>query len=355
MNKLNLYTPINSLGYGVVGFNVWRQLNRTSDVTLWPISNQVQPPVNLTDDLHYQISIDIKKQNEYDPTLPCLKIWHENHLADRIGRGLYAAFPFFEINELDSRRKTHIQSTDILFVASNWAKGVVEDQTGHPNVHVVPCGVDRSIFGDMQAKCRDDVCVFMNCGKWEYRKGHDVLGAAFKDAFQGGERVELWMMTHNPFLSEAETYEWEKMYMDERIRLLPRVQTQEELAEIMAEAFCGVFPSRAEGWNLEIPEMMSLGKHIIATANTAHLDFCTPDNSLLLSSDETEIAYDGKWFAGQGTWSSLSHDDVVDALRAVYRRWTENPAQVNNEGIKTAKELTWEQTEKKISTTIFSA
>ena len=51
-------------------------------------------------------------------------------------------------------------------------------------------------------------------------------------------------------------------------------------------ADCGLFPARAEGWNLELLEMMACGKQVIATNYSAHTEFCTKENSILIESDE---------------------------------------------------------------------
>ena len=50
----------------------------------------------------------------------------------------------------------------------------------------------------------------------------------------------------------------------------------------MSQVDCGVFPSRAEGRNLELLEMMSAGKHVITTDYSAHTEFCTKDNAGLV-------------------------------------------------------------------------
>ena len=39
MKKLNLMVPINYLGYGIAGRNIFLELNNKFDVTLFPIGN----------------------------------------------------------------------------------------------------------------------------------------------------------------------------------------------------------------------------------------------------------------------------------------------------------------------------
>ena len=79
MSKINLNVPINSLGYGVVGYNVWKYLSQSMDVTLFPIGHGIFPP---TDDGNKSIPVDINKgihndsikANNFDGSLTTLKI-----------------------------------------------------------------------------------------------------------------------------------------------------------------------------------------------------------------------------------------------------------------------------------------
>ena len=346
---INLYTPICSTGYGVVGYNIWKHLRQVSDLTLFSIGN-VSPPVDVTNQDIINIKHDLNKH--YNEENICIKIWHENHLAERIGSGLYIAYPFFEVNVFDERRKSHLCSTDKLFVSSKWAKDIVLSQIWKnydSDIHIVPCGVDQNIFSYIDSESNYDKCIFLNCGKWEIRKGHDILHRAFKDAFPNKtEKVELWMMPHNPFLPESEINQWKNSYYraDSRIKILDWVPSQDQLAKVMKKAFCGVFPARSEGWNLELLEMMSCGKHVIATNYSAHTEFCTKDNCELIHIDKEEPMYDGKWFKPtDGTWASLeggAYDQLVEHLRFIYKKWSVLPESVNTAGIDTAKRFSWE-------------
>lgn len=355
MNKLNLNVPINSLGYGVVGYNIWKGLSKSVDTTLFNIGN-ITPPCATSEEEVNLIRQSIEKQSDFEAELPTLKVWHENQLAERVGKGRYFAFPFFEVNQFDNRRRTHLQSADEVIVASEWAKHIVWDQCNF-DAHVVPCGVDRRIFNEETNKPNTSKCIFFNCGKWEVRKGHDILHKAFKDAFPLNHDVELWMMTENPFLQPQEKAHWESLYQESRVKLIPRVQYQEQLAEVISNVFCGVFPARAEGWNLELLELMAMGKEVIATNYSAHTEFCNNENCNLIEITGEEVMYDGKWFLGNtGTWASLegsAYDQLVEHLRSVYAIWRTDPNHINNKGIETSKILSWENTNNKISNLIF--
>ena len=214
-------------------------------------------------------------------------------------------------------------------------------------------GVDRSIFREAASHRKETI--FFNCGKWEVRKGHDVLVEAFNKAFNQDDDVELWMMCDNPFYPEEENFKWERLYrssiLGEKIRIIPRQKTQQDVYNIMTQTDCGVFPARAEGWNLELLEMMSCGKSVIATNYSAHTEFCNEENCLLVETDEKEDANDGVWFRGQGQWASIKEkqiDSLAEHMRNVHEKKKEDDLNINQAGIDTAKKFSWANSAQKI-------
>ena len=63
----------------------------------------------------------------------------------------------------------------------------------------------------------------------------------------------------------------------------------------MRDADCGVFPARGEAWNLELLEMMSCGRLVIATDFAGHTEYADHENALLIQIDELEPAADPVW------------------------------------------------------------
>ena len=138
----------------------------------------------------------------------------------------------------------------------------------------------------------------------------------------------------------------------DKIRLVNRVQSSQEVYNIMSQVDCGIFPARAEGWNLEALELLACGKHLIITDYSAHKEFCTKENSRLVSIDKIEKAYDGKWFDGkQGSWASIGEnqiDQIVEHMRAVHKLNTEGSLNVNEQGVETALKFSWDNSAEKI-------
>ena len=343
--KLNLMAPINQLGYGVAGLNILKALQERCQVSLFPIGNiQV---TNQQDADAVQNALD--KAQRFSVDAPCVKLWHQHHMAEFVGKGEHIGFPIFELDTFNEVELHHLKSCDKLFVCSKWARSVIYEQfgvTGH-KVEVVPLGVDTDIFRPAKPEQKGKT-IFFNCGKWEVRKGHDILIEPFKKVVDKHQNVELWMMCTNPFNSPEEEAQWDQLYNHPQVRVIPRAETQQEVYSIMSQVDCGVFPSRGEGWNLELLELMACGKHVIATDYSAHTEFCTEANSELVTITETEPAFDGKWFFGQGNWAKID-DAVIDTLQAKMEEFAESyRGETNEAGIETAKQFSWKNTSNKI-------
>ncbi len=368
--QINLMTPINQLGYGVAGLNIFKELRKQADVSLFPIGEpQV---VNEEDANAVRSGMSIAKF--YNSNAPCIKIWHQNQMAERIGSGKFIGFPIFELDTFSDLEKHHLQSCDELMVCSQWArKVVIGNNFGYykadgrpklpPKTHVVPLGVDLELFPP--APVANDKTIFFNCGKWEKRKGHDVLIECFNRAFREDDNVELWMMCDNPFIGDSNE-KWRSLYktspLGSKIKIIPRQHSQQDVYNIMSRTDCGVFPARAEGWNLEALEMLACGKNIITTDYSAHQEFCNKDNSFLIDINEKEMAHDGVFFDGMvGKWASLGDkqkEQLVEHMRMVHNTkqqyvngWDTQMREfssLNHEGIKTAQQFTWKNTANKI-------
>ena len=353
--------PINQLGYGVASLNILKALQKEGvDVGLSVIG---QPQITTEEDAQ-AVRRAIESAKTFDNKAPCIKIWHQNDMAQRIGSGRMIGFPIFELDTFSDLEKHHLSSCDELMVCSQWAKDVVMDQCpptsyrGVPieefddesRVHVVPLGVDAELFPPAKPNITDKT-VFLNCGKWEIRKGHDILIESFKRVAEKHDNVELWMMCTNPFNSPEEEAKWTKLYDHPKVKLIPRMPSQREVYNIMTHADCGVFPSRGEGWNLELLEMMAIGRHVIATNYSAHTEFCNEDNCKLLPIKEVEPAFDGKWFFEQGNWAKLDDESISELETQMINFHTMRSEQkdyVNQNGIETANNFSWQNTAKKI-------
>lgn len=355
---MNIISPINQLGYGVTGLNIIKELRKQRAVSLWPIG---QPQVTTREDSEI-VQDCMRNAHFFDATDPCIRIWHQHDMAQFVGNGTKVGFPIFELNAFSALERHHLNSVDRLFVCSKWAKEVCLMNGIKPRkaslhddaIDVIPLGVDTEIFKPCNHK--HGPTIFLNCGKWEVRKGHDVLVDIFNQAFTDDDNVELWMMCENPFLKQEQDREWKNKYINSnlghKIKFINRVSTHNEVYNIMSRVDCGIFPSKAEGWNLEPLELMACGKHVIITNYSAHTEFCNENNAHLIQIETNESAYDGLWFNGKvGEWAKIGPnqiDQAVKHMREVHTLKQGGNLKINEAGIETANKFTWENTAKEI-------
>lgn len=352
MNKLNLVCPINSLGYGISSYNIWNSLRKKCQITLFPIGN-----ANI--ESHWDkdgLLADIKRQHQYDKNNPALKIWHAHDLLMKPhGSGKYYTYTFFETDIISDSERVGYNISDIIIAPTQWAKEVlVKNNIPADKIKVASPGVDCSIFNhelDIIDEDSQEDYIFINIGKWEIRKGHDILVHMFNQAFDTTDNVRLVMINTNPFISEKENKQWQDLYkntkLGDKIYIIPRLSSQADIAKIMKISDCGIFPARAEGWNNEAIEMMAMNKPVILTNYAGHTEYATNDNSYLIDINSHESAHDGKFFDGTGQWAKLDAkaiDQAVEYMRYVYKHEVlQNPA-----GLKTAQSFSWELTSDKI-------
>jgi branched-subunit amino acid aminotransferase/4-amino-4-deoxychorismate lyase len=72
---------------------------------------------------------------------------------------------------------------------------------------------------------------------------------------------------------------------------------------------------------------------------------------LLIPIEETETAYDGKWFHGQGNWARIDNrakNIAIKYMQNIHELNITNSLTVNEYGITTAKNFSWKNTGRKI-------
>lgn len=349
MHKINYIAPINNTtGYGITSTNILKAFlqNPKNDISLFPLGKIA---VDVVSDKQMLEQLLLKTQKGFDNHAPCLKVWHPHDLCLSVGKGKYGALVFFELDTLKEIEKTNINNLDVVFVASQWAKKILENNDIKTKIVVAPLAVDTTVFKDHEhpKQLTNDTYKFVNIGKWEIRKGHDFLLEAFNNAFTPEDKVELFMINQNPFLSAQENQIWAEMYknskLGSKITPIARIPTHLDLARFIRDIDCGFFPARAEGWNNEILEVMALNKPIITTNYSAHTEYCTSDNSYLIDIDELTIADDGKFFNGEGKWAKLGDKQMEQAVSHLQKVYNDN-IRTNPNGLKTAQKYTWSNT-----------
>lgn len=353
MKTLNLHCPINTTSYGYVSSYFLKGLSENGyDVRHVPISQNSPDP-------ELRSKINDLLNRPFDKNAPSLKIWHQHDLHTVCGRSTSVGFPIFELENFSSPEALSMSYPDFLFVCSDWAKGVASQVRDVDSIFVVPLGYDEEIFKPIRLP-ETKTTIFANFGKFEKRKGHDILSYAFSKAFSTDDNVALIMMPSNPFLNQDELNSWVNLYrscpMANRIQFIGRQESQRMVYNIMTQVHCGVFPARAEGWNLEALELLACGRHLIITNCTGHTQFCNEHNSNLINVDDNfEDAHDNKFFFGQGKWRTFGNDQIdqlVEHMRNVHKKHQNGELLLNTAGVLSAEQFTWSKSSQKLASTL---
>lgn len=357
--NLNLLGVINDRSYGLVCLNLLNSLSKIGTRTsFFPIVG----PISAPEQYREVIQNAIDNQEDFDPSAPSLRIWHANGLAEHVGRGKRVGYTIFELDRFTPRELNHLRSQDQIITCSKWGASILENNGFKADV--VPLGVDPTIFFPANVPRSEGSTVFAHYGKNELRKGVDVIQIAFNRAFNKNDNVKLRLHCWNPFLIKYNqdgtiasdgNKEWERYYktsrLGDKIEIAPWLPTQVDIANSMRAADIGVFPARAEGWNLELLEMMACGKHVITTNYSGHTEFANHVNSHLIEVPERESAFDGVFFHNQGNWAAFEDEQIeqlVEYMRTLHRKVQQDGIHINSGALDTAKQFTWDNAVKKL-------
>lgn len=253
---------------------------------------------------------------------------------------------------------------DVVVTGSLWCEEVLRGY-GLTNVATIIQGVDPTIFNPAHAtkEYLQDQFVIFSGGKFELRKGQDLVIRAFKvmqDRYKDVMLVNSWynhwaasMQTmsaspHIRFAPKSGDYNalMEQTFVENGIDPR-RVITLPPLPNIMMTRIyrntdIGLFPNRCEGGtNLVLMEYMACGKPAIASYSSGHRDVLTDRNSLPLRVlRPISISQNGEQVA---VWDDPQLDEVIARLDWAYHH-RDGIRTIGSEAGRSMAPLTWERT-----------
>lgn len=226
---------------------------------------------------------------------------------------------------------------DYLWVPSLWQRNIaIASGLAGDRIGVVPEGVDPHLFqpksvdldrinqnnSDQEARFFRFVCV----GKWERRKGIDLLIRAFGQAFSPHDRVELVLHSHNGYVPNfdlaAAIAQAARRLGAEHHRILPSYPAgRSALIRLLQSADAFVLPTRGEGWGLPILEAMACGLPCIVTDWSGLRAFAHPGNAYLIPVKSLVPVDDPQFFdpgLDWGRWAEPDSEALLELMRRVY-------------------------------------
>ncbi|MEC4896140.1 MAG: tetratricopeptide repeat protein, partial [Oscillatoria sp. PMC 1050.18] len=364
------------LGWGVYGLNLTLQLIKNPN---WEPFLLMPPAANaLANPLHSLLLRPLLNQPQQLQKLiksnPGKKIACDFPILSALGNDFAAPTSalvgkkqigviFFENTRIEAEAIARAKSYDLIVVGSSWNEQVLRSK-GITNVTTVQQGIEPTIFHPApKANLLRDRFVIFSGGKLEYRKGQDIVIAAFKKFHNHYPEALLMVAWHNfwpQFIRGIERAG--------HVRGIPQVDRNKRLqivdwlahnnipkdavidigptannlmGQVVREADVALFPNRCEGGtNLVAMECMACGIPTILSANTGHLDLIQTNNCYPLHQQSKVEPI--PQFPGTEGWGESDIDEIVAILETVYQ----NREQAQQKGTQAAQFMqnwTWEK------------
>jgi glycosyltransferase involved in cell wall biosynthesis len=349
--RLLVNAPINGLSFGNVSVNILRELfKKNIDLVFFPIGDKAEMDAYDKIDpdfVKYLQSATNDRYSKISKDIPSLKLWHVFGSETRYSKN-QSLFTFHEVSEVTSIEKNLLKLQDNIFVSSNYTKNIF-NLNGLDNVTHVPLGFDNDFQITNKIYLQDKIH-FGILGKFENRKNTARIIKSWLKLFGNKPEYQLSCAITNPFLDKAR-FQNELLKVLEgknynNLNFVPYMQTNSEVNDYLNSIDIDLGGlSGAEGWNLPSFNATALGKWSVVINATAHKDWATKDNSILIEPSSLKDCYDDIFFKkgqsfNQGQFFDISDQEMDDAiLKSLSYAKTPNP-----EGLKLQKQFTYEKT-----------
>ena len=349
--RLLVNAPINALSFGNVSVNILRELfKKNIDLTFFPIGDKAEMDAYDKIDpdfVKYLQSATNDRYSKISKDIPSLKLWHIFGSETRYSKN-QSLFTFHEVSEVTNIEKNLLKLQDNIFVSSNYTKNIF-NLNGLDNVTHVPLGFDNDFQITNKTYLQDKIH-FGILGKFENRKNTARIIKSWLKLFGNKPEYQLSCAITNPFLDKAR-FQNELLKVLEgknynNLNFVPYMQTNSEVNDYLNSIDIDLGGlSGAEGWNLPSFNATALGKWSVVINATAHKDWATKDNSILIEPSSLKDCYDDVFFKkgqsfNQGQFFDISDQEMENAiLKSLSYAKTPNP-----EGLKLQKEFTYEKT-----------
>ena len=354
MNKLVFSAPINALSFGNVSYNILRELYKLNvDLKFFPIGKDLDfSAFDKTEDdfKSWIVSSYNSRLKNISSDTPSLKLWHLNGSESGVG----PRQNLFTFHETDQPTEEEVSITNLqenTIFSSSFSESIFKETC--PNSHSVPIGFDED-FHETNKKYLSGRVHFGLMGKWEKRKHTSRIIKLWAKKYGNNNDYQLSCCVTNPFFGEDDFKSEILKTLDgvkyTNINFLPRLKTNSEVNDYLNSLNIDLSGlSGAEGWNLPSFNSTALGKWSIVLNATAHKDWATKDNSILVQPSGKEECYDNLFFKkensfNQGNINTFTDDDFYNAVdRAISKHESKNL-----EGKNLQEKFTYKETVNKI-------
>ena len=348
-SKLILNIALNSLSIGGVGFNLLRELyKRKVQCIVFPKGNvdlsayKIDPQFGAW--IERSINDRLKKYSREIPTLSC---WHINGSEFKPSDRQYL-LSFHETDFATDYEVNVVNQQDATFFSSSWSVSNFQ-QYGSQNVSFVPLGLDEDFIQLKQPTL--PITHWGIVGKWEdLRKMTTFKIQTWIKKYGGNPKHQLTLCVTNPFFRPEDMNAlYSRAFNGNRpfnVNVLPYLKTNVEMNQLYNSFDVDLSgTARSEGFNIPAFTATALGKWSIVTNCTAHKDWATATNSILVEPKGMVPASDSIFFVpgqpfSQGNMYDFSEESLIEAMEKA-EKLAKTP---NTEGRKLAETFTYKRT-----------
>lgn len=208
----------------------------------------------------------------------------------------------------------------------------------HPNVKMVPLGIDPAVWTPTE-RVEDPHQFRFLIGGSGPRKGPDLAYKAFRNAFPAGswDGPEPWLILKSPRPSP---------FSGERVMQINGRLTDDDEVALYANAHCYLQPSRGEGFGLQPLQAIAQGLPTILTDAHGHASFA--HLGIGISAQMTPTVPGSFMYGEAGDWWEPSLDELTEQMRWVYDNYTEAAVNAMANAHTAQRDFTWAECARKI-------
>lgn len=376
-------------GWGTYGLNLALQLQQNPHYQITLLAPLITSSDSFNPLHHFLLHPILEKQNQFQQRLeqnphekinlnfPILHALGNNLLTSNLPERVISNFPigiiFFEDTQLTPIALEKAQQYQLIITGSQWNTTILQSY-GLNHIKLIHQGIDPTIFHPApKSNLFKDRFVIFSGGKLEYRKGQDIIIAAFKKFHarhpeallvtawqnlwpqfmrgleQTGHVIDLPNIGSNGYLFIKEWLLKNGLSPDAIIDL--GLVPNHRLGQIIREADVAVFTNRCEGGtNLVAMEIMACGIPTILSANTGHLDLIHNSHCYPLSTQKPVPSH--PYFPGVKGWGESDIEEVLETLERVYHHRQEAQKKAEKAAL-FMQEWTWEKQTQKFLNSLF--
>lgn len=235
--------------------------------------------------------------------------FHFNKSKVRIG------YTMVENTKIGGEWIDQCNAMDAIFVPSKYLMNVFKESGIKVPVYTVKQGVNTNNYKYIDRPERD-LFTFGTVGYLDDRKNWQMLVQAFSSEFKKDEPVRLILKNSNPMFGY-----W--IPNDERIKIVNKSYSLEEMNRFYYYLDCFVFPSRAEGAGQPPREAMATGLPVIMTNWSGLADICDKKYNFPINPVAIDVP-DTRGAEQPGFQARIEVEELMYWMRYVYENKKES-------------------------------